>query len=456
MTELIVSTGQTIPLKIKRLGINGEGIGYFKKLIVFVPRALPGEEVTATITNATPRYAEAKLKKIIKKSKDRITPPCRVYDECGGCQLQHLAYNKQLDFKRDLLKQALHKFKPDRYEEYDLRATIGMDDPWHYRNKAQFQVRKQDDTVQAGLYQTNSHNLVAIDDCLVQESRTQEVINAIVTLLQQYNVPIYDEQKNSGIVRTLMVRVGIKTDELQVVFITNSKKLPKKQAMIAALTAQFPEIVSIMQNVQDKKTSIVMGDETLHLWGKEAIEEQINDVTFDLSPRAFFQLNPKQTSRLYQEAIAALDLNETHTVVDAYCGVGTIGLNIASQVKKVLGMDIVPQAIEDAKRNAKRLGARNTLYETGTAEEWIPTWVNQGIKIDRLIVDPPRTGLDQTLLDTLIAYPPEQMVYVSCNVSTLARDLNTLAKKFDIEYLQSVDMFPQTARCEVVVKLTRK
>ncbi|WP_297078978.1 23S rRNA (uracil(1939)-C(5))-methyltransferase RlmD [uncultured Enterococcus sp.] len=456
MTELIVSTGQTIPLKIKRLGINGEGIGYFKKLIVFVPRALPGEEVTATITNATPRYAEAELKKIIKKSKDRITPPCRVYDECGGCQLQHLAYNKQLDFKRDLLKQALHKFKPDRYEEYDLRATIGMDDPWHYRNKAQFQVRKQDDTVQAGLYQTNSHNLVAIDDCLVQESRTQEVINAIVTLLQQYNVPIYDEQKNSGIVRTLMVRVGIKTDELQVVFITNSKKLPKKQAMIAALTAQFPEIVSIMQNVQDKKTSIVMGDETLHLWGKEAIEEQINDVTFDLSPRAFFQLNPKQTSRLYQEAIAALDLNETHTVVDAYCGVGTIGLNIASQVKKVLGMDIVPQAIEDAKRNAKRLGARNTLYETGTAEEWIPTWVNQGIKIDRLIVDPPRTGLDQTLLDTLIAYPPEQMVYVSCNVSTLARDLNTLAKKFDIEYLQSVDMFPQTARCEVVVKLTRK
>ncbi|MHC9000960.1 23S rRNA (uracil(1939)-C(5))-methyltransferase RlmD [Enterococcus bulliens] len=456
MTELIVSTGQTIPLKIKRLGINGEGIGYFKKLIVFVPRALPGEEVTATITNATPRYAEAKLKKIIKKSKDRITPPCRVYDECGGCQLQHLAYNKQLDFKRDLLKQALHKFKPDRYEEYDLRATIGMDDPWHYRNKAQFQVRKQDDIVQAGLYQTNSHNLVAIDDCLVQESRTQEVINAIVTLLQQYNVPIYDEQKNSGIVRTLMVRVGIKTDELQVVFITNSKKLPKKQAMIAALTAQFPEIVSIMQNVQDKKTSIVMGDETLHLWGKEAIEEQINDVTFDLSPRAFFQLNPKQTSRLYQEAIAALDLNETHTVVDAYCGVGTIGLNIASQVKKVLGMDIVPQAIEDAKRNAKRLGARNTLYETGTAEEWIPTWVNQGIKIDRLIVDPPRTGLDQTLLDTLIAYPPEQMVYVSCNVSTLARDLNTLAKKFDIEYLQSVDMFPQTARCEVVVKLTRK
>lgn len=456
MTELIVSTGQTIPLKIKRLGINGEGIGYFKKLIVFVPRALPGEEVTATITNATPRYAEAKLKKIIKKSKDRITPPCRVYDECGGCQLQHLAYNKQLDFKRDLLKQALHKFKPDRYEEYDLRATIGMDDPWHYRNKAQFQVRKQDDIVQAGLYQTNSHNLVAIDDCLVQESRTQEVINAIVTLLQQYNVPIYDEQKNSGIVRTLMVRVGIKTDELQVVFITNSKKLPKKQAMIAALTAQFPEIVSIMQNVQDKKTSIVMGDETLHLWGKEVIEEQINDVTFDLSPRAFFQLNPKQTSRLYQEAIAALDLNETHTVVDAYCGVGTIGLNIASQVKKVLGMDIVPQAIEDAKRNAKRLGARNTLYETGTAEEWIPTWVNQGIKIDRLIVDPPRTGLDQTLLDTLIAYPPEQMVYVSCNVSTLARDLNTLAKKFDIEYLQSVDMFPQTARCEVVVKLTRK
>lgn len=456
MTELIVSTGQTIPLKIKRLGINGEGIGYFKKLIVFVPRALPGEEITATITNATPRYAEASLKKIIKKSKDRITPPCLVYDECGGCQLQHLVYQKQLDFKRDLLKQALTKFKPDHYKDYDLRPTIGMDDPWHYRNKAQFQLRKEQDEVKAGLYKANSHDLVAIDDCLVQEERTQEVINFVVDLLTKYQVPIYDEQQNSGIVRTLMVRVGVATDELQLVFITNSKKLPKKQAMIEELTHTFPDVVSIMQNVQNKKTSIVMGDETIHLWGKETIEETINDVTFDLSARAFFQLNPLQTSRLYQEAIDALDLDETHTVVDAYCGVGTIGLNIAAKVKKVLGMDIVPQAIDDAKQNARRMHAKNTVYEVGTAEEWIPTWVNQGIKIDRLIVDPPRTGLDQTLLDTLTAYPPEQMVYVSCNVSTLARDLKTLAKKFTIEYLQSVDMFPQTARCEVVVKLTRK
>lgn len=455
MTELIVSVGQTVPLKIKRLGINGEGIGYFKKLIVFVPRALPGEEVSATITNATPRYAEASLKKIIKKSKDRITPPCSVYEECGGCQLQHLAYEKQLDFKRDLLKQALTKFKPPQYQHYDLRPTIGMDDPWHYRNKAQFQLRKEQGVVKAGLYQANSHELVAIDDCLVQEERTQEVINFIVDLLTAHEVPIYDEHKNSGIVRTLMVRVGIMTDELQVVFITNSKKLPKKNMMIQEITEAFPEVVSIMQNVQDKKTSLVMGDDTMHLWGKETIEEKINEVTFDLSPRAFFQLNPKQTNRLYQEALAALDLTPEHVVVDAYCGVGTIGLSIADKVKKVYGMDIVPQAIEDAKFNAQRMGVKNTRYEAGTAEEWIPTWVNQGIKIDRLIVDPPRTGLDQTLLDTLLAYPPEQMVYVSCNVSTLARDLKSLAKKFTVDYLQSVDMFPQTARCEVVVKLTR-
>ena len=458
MNQVQVTTNQTLQIKIKRLGINGEGIGYYKRLIIFVPRTLPGEDVQVRVTKASPKFAEAELIKIIKVSPDRIEPPCEFYDRCGGCQLQHLAYNKQLDFKKDLLKQALEKFKPTDFRNYKLKDTIGMDDPWHYRNKAQFQLQFNDNTQQAeaGLYEMNSHRLVAIDNCLVQEETTQKVLNTVLELINHYQLPIYNEHKNSGILRTLMVRIGIETGQVQLVFITSTPKLPKKNHLIREINEKLPEVVSIMQNVQNKKTSLVMGEDTIHLWGQEAIEEKINDLTFDLSPRAFFQLNPKQTKVLYEEARRALDLSKNESLVDAYCGVGTIGLSLAHLAKEVRGMDIIPQAIEDAKANALRKGFTNTRYEVGTAEELLPQWLAAGFKPDAIVVDPPRTGLGEPLLEALTNYPAKKLVYVSCNVSTLARDLKVLTKTYHVDYLQSVDMFPQTARCEVVVKLTKK
>ena len=456
MTQLMLKEGQTIPVKIKRLGINGEGIGYYKKTIVFVPGALPTEEIIVKVTAVEERFIEGEIQEIKRESLERIAPPCPVYETCGGCQLQHLSYKAQLSFKKDLLKQALNKFRPKNYQDYQLLPTIGMKEPWHYRNKAQFQLREIEGEIQAGLYQAESHQLVPITDCLVQQPAITKVMNVIVALLNKYHLPIYDEQKNSGIFRTLMVRVGIQTGELQVVFITQSTKFPKKRDLLKEIQEQLPEVVSIMQNVQNKKTSIVMGDDTMHLWGKESIEEQISEVTFDLSPRAFFQLNPEQTEVLYAQAIKALDPQPYDSVVDAYCGVGTIGLSIAKKVQEIRGMDTIPAAIEDAEKNAERLGVTNTYYEVGAAERLLPQWFKEGFKPDAIIVDPPRTGLDQKLLKAILTQPPKKMVYVSCNVSTLAKDLVDLAKVYTVEYLQSVDMFPQTARCEVVVKLTKK
>lgn len=456
MSTQLLKEGQKISLKIKRLGINGEGIGYYKKTIIFVPGALPKEEITVKINKVTPRFLEGELLKVIKAAPERVTPPCPVYETCGGCQLQHVSYSAQLHFKKDLLKQSLYKFKPRNFEKYHLPKTIGMKNPWNYRNKAQFQLRKIDGEIEAGLYQTDSHRLVPITDCLVQQPVTTKVMNVLVELLNKYQLPIYNERKNSGIFRTLMVRVGVKTNEVQIVFITQSKKFPQKMALIDEITQQLPEVVSIMQNVQNKRTSLVMGDETVHLCGKDSIKEQINEVVFDLSPRAFFQLNPEQTEVLYDQAIKALDIQKNESVVDAYCGVGTIGLSVAHQAKEVRGMDIIPSAIIDAKNNAERMGLQNTHYEVGSAEELLPTWFQNGFKPDALIVDPPRTGLDAKLLNAILRQPPKKMVYISCNVSTLAKDLVQLAKVFDVEYLQSVDMFPQTARCEVVVKLTKR
>ncbi len=444
---------QRIPLKIKRMGINGEGIGFYKKTLIFVPGALKGEEVFCQISSVRRNFAEAKLLKINKKSKNRVDPACSIYKECGGCQIMHLQYDKQLEFKTDIIRQALMKFKPEGYENYEIRKTIGMSEPEHYRAKLQFQVRSFGGNVKAGLYAQGTHRLIDIKDCLVQDRLTQEMINRVAELLGKYKLPIYNERKIAG-VRTVMIRRAQASGEVQLIFIT-SKRLDFDDVVIE-LVREFPELKTVAVNINASKASDIYGQITEVIWGQESINEEVLDYGFSLSPRAFYQLNPKQTQILYSEAVKALDVKEDDDLIDAYCGVGTIGLAFAGKVKSVRGMDIIPEAIQDAKENALHMGFTNTHYEAGKAEDIIPRWYSEGFRANALIVDPPRTGLDDKLLNTILKMPPEKMVYVSCNTSTLARDLVTLTKVYHVHYIQSVDMFPHTARTEAVVKLQRK
>lgn len=444
---------QRIPLKIKRMGINGEGIGFYKKTLVFVPGALKGEDIFCQITAVKRNFAQARLLTINKKSKFRVEPKCPIYQKCGGCQIMHLRYDKQLEFKDDLIAQSLKKFKPVGYEKFEIRHTLGMEVPYHYRAKLQFQTRFFKGNVKAGLFEEGSHRLVDIKDCFVQDKLTQTIINRVTELLEKHHIPIYDERKVAGI-RTVMIRKAKATGQVQIIFITSRDIF--LAPVIKALTAEFEEIKGIAVNYNHSKSSDIYGEKTEVIWGDADISEEVLDYRFSLSPRAFYQLNPEQTQVLYSQAVAALDVTEDDHVIDAYCGVGTIGFAFAGKVKSVRGMDIIPEAIEDAKKNAQRMGFDNTYYEAGRAEDIIPKWYKEGYRADALIVDPPRTGLDDKLLDTILKYQPAKMVYVSCNTATLARDLVKLSKVYDVHYIQSVDMFPHTARTEAVVKLSKR
>ncbi|GAA3193216.1 23S rRNA (uracil(1939)-C(5))-methyltransferase RlmD [Lentilactobacillus kefiri] len=455
--EVHVNEGEQLTIDIKRMGINGEGIGYYERKLVFVPGALPTEKVVVEVTDDLNNFIRARLVEILTKSKDRIQPVDDYANNVGGFELENLAYPKQLEFKRDVVRQSLEKYQPNGYRRFKLLPTIGMEDPTHYRNKATFQIRKDaDGNTIAGLYKARSHDVVDLKTSALQYPLTMKVMRAIVTMIDELGIPAYDEDMNAGIIKTVVVRAAIATDQVQVTFITQSKKLLKKHQLLERIKAELPEVVSVMQNVNPGKTSLIWGEEMIHLAGRETITEVLNGLKFDLSARAFLQANPEMTSILYEQAFKALDLKGDEKLVDAYSGVGTIGLSVAKQVREVRGMDTIAEAVENANANSVRNGIFNCLYEVGEAEDLLPEWIEGGWTPNALIVDPPRTGLADSLIDTILDIVPKKFVYISCNPSTLAQDLVKLTEKYNVEYIQSVDLMPQTSRCECVVKFKKK
>ena len=439
-------------ITIKRLGINGEGIGYYRKKIIFIPGALPDEVVVAKIVKEYPHYIDGELVRIKEKSPDRVEFPKDVDPEIGGLELAHLKYEKQLEFKKNNVEEALRKYHPRNYSKYKVKNTIPAPDQWHYRNKASYQIERKHGKNLLGLYAPNSHRLIDLPVMPTQNKDTQKTEREIKKLIEKHRVFIADRRKKLDGIKTIVVRQSEATKEVQVTLITIGHKI-KNLLVLAQDILKLPNVVSVYQNETNWQNPQVWGNKTEKLFGKNQITEIILDKKFELSPRAFFQLNPVQTVTLYSEALKYLDLTPDQTLIDAYSGVGTLGILASDRVKQVVGIETIPEAVKDAQHNVQLNHVKNADYFQGSVEKVLPQLQRNGLPIDALIVDPPRTGLAKSLIKTILQVKPSTFVYISCNPSTLAQDLVLLSEAYDVRLIQNVDMLPQTPRCECIAKL---
>lgn len=464
-------------LQIDGMGYQGEGVGKTNGFTIFVPGAIQGEKVRIKAVKVNKNFAFGKLLEIIEPSSYRVNPPCSIYKRCGGCQLQHLSYKAQLDFKKNRVKDCLErigKFKVAECAEnsYDsdlksqvaseegtlkLYDTIGMENPYRYRNKVQLPVNRSNSKLNIGFYASRSHDIIDMDTCLIQDESADKAVRFIREWIEKYNIPAYDEKTGQGIIRHIMVRSAFATGEIMVVVVTSTLNLPGRHELIELLTENMPGIKSIVQNINSMKTNVILGQKCITLWGQDTISDYIGKFKFNISPLSFFQVNPVQTEILYSKALEYAGLTGNETVFDAYCGTGTISLFLSQKAKKVYGVEIVEEAVKNARINAVENGIHNVEFVTGKSEEVIPQLIKRGVKADVVVVDPPRKGCDKALLQSIASMVPRTIVYVSCDPATLARDLAILRQ---LEYMaakvQPVDMFAQTGHVESVVLITKK
>lgn len=434
---------------------DGAGVAKVDGYPLFVANALPGEKAKIKVTKVNKGYGFGRLIEVIEKSQYRVDAPCPIYKECGGCQLQHLSYEGQMVAKEKQVREVLTRI--GKLENVKVHPVLGMEEPWRYRNKAQVPIGEQEGGLIGGFYQQRTHQIIDMQSCLIQQEKNDDVVQIVKEICNRYGVRAYDEAKHKGSLRHIMVRYGLVTKEVMVVLVSRTSDLPNKNKIVTEIVEKIAGLKSVILNVNAKKTNVIMGDESEVLWGEEVIYDYIGEIKFAISSRSFYQVNPDQTKVLYSKALEYADLRGEETVIDAYCGIGTISLFLAQKALKVYGVEIVPEAIEDAKRNAELNGIVNAEFAVGEAETVIPRWYEAGVKADVLVVDPPRKGCDEALLRTIIEMKPKKVVYVSCNPATLARDLRILEDGgYKTVEVQPVDMFPQTMHCEAVAKIVLK
>ena len=445
-----------VTLEIEDCGTDGEGIGKADGFTVFVKDAVIGDRVRAKIIKAKKHYGYGRLMEILRPSAYRVEPKCPIARQCGGCQLQALSYEQQLAFKEKKVRGNLERI--GGFSALPMEPIIGMEEPYHYRNKAQFPVGKdKEGRIITGFYAGRTHTIIENRDCALGVPQNKEVLDRVLSYMEENRAEPYDEKTGKGLVRHILIRYGFFTGELMVCLIVNGKKLPKEEALVEKLR-EIPGMTSITLNVNEKKNNVILGEELRILWGQGYITDKIGDISYEISPLSFYQVNPIQTQKLYAKALEYADLKGGENVWDLYCGIGTISLFLAQKAGFVRGVEIVPQAIEDAKRNAARNGIENVEFFVGKAEEVLPReYEEHGVYADVIVVDPPRKGCDEKLLDTIVKMQPKRVVYVSCDSATLARDLKYLCGRgYGVDKVCPVDQFGMTVHIETVVRLQRK
>ncbi|MDU3774545.1 MAG: 23S rRNA (uracil(1939)-C(5))-methyltransferase RlmD [Clostridium perfringens] len=440
-------------------GYEGEGIAKIdNKYPIFIEGALKGEKVKVRIVKVNKNFAYGKLMEVLEASEERVNPSCAIYKRCGGCKLQHASYKAQLDFKWDRVKDCVSKI--GKLDPSMVKYPLGMENPWRYRNKVQLPIGLINGEVKIGFFAPRSHDIIDMESCLIQDEIGDKVVKLTREWIEKFNIRPYNvdgEYDEKGIVRHIMIRRGFTTNEVMVVLVTNGEKLPHKEEFVDLMVKNIPGIKSVIQNINSKKTNVILGLESKTLWGEDTISDYIGDFRFNISPLSFFQVNPTQTEVLYGKALEYANLTGNEEVFDAYCGTGTITLFLSQKAKKVYGVEIIPQAIDNAWINAKENKVENVEFFVGESEVVIPDLINKGVKADVVVVDPPRKGCDKKLLDAITNIDAKKIVYVSCDPSTLGRDLKVLEENgYKTLEVQPVDMFPNTAHIENVALLIKK
>ena len=448
-----VNTGEIREIEVTGFSHNGEGVGKINGFAVFIPQGIPGEQVQVRVTEVRSSFARGHVQQVLTPSRDRVSPPCPVFGICGGCQLQHIAYSRQLELKRELLVQALKRI--GRIGDIGVLPTAGMENPWRYRNKGQFHAGKEGGRVALGFFKPGSHELVTAGDCLLFSRAVNSLLGYLEQVLSEAQVEVYDQRNGTGWLRNVVIRESSATGEIMVIFVTAGSR-PVPPAIWEELLTRFPNLVSVYQNVNRRSSPVVMGADFILLHGKPAIQDRIGHLSFKISPSSFFQVNSVQTSLLSHLVQEMAGLDGSQTVIDAYSGVGTIALFLARRTKKVIAIESSHRAVADARTNARENGVTNVQFLPVRVEEWVAEGKKANHGVDVVVVDPPRRGLNPEFVEALLEMKPPKLIYVSCNPATLARDLGHLANQgYTINAVQPVDMFPQTAHVETVVLMSR-